>query len=396
MKSIQTIGVFFGGKSPEHDISIITGELIISALKGLGYTVIPVYVDKKGAWFTGDILGDIKVFTKNQADALKGLNRIILDLEESHGTIVLKTKGIFRSAKTYTIDLAFPAFHGMNGEDGTVQGMFEMLGVPYVGCDVAASAMTMDKVVTKQLYRASKIPTVPFLAFHFSEWQKSRKETLTHIASSLKGNLFVKPARLGSSIGISKSHNQKELEFAMDVAFHYEDKVIVEEAVDNLMDITCCLIGNEEPIASLLQESSYGKDFFSYEDKYLNGGGAQLGKAKDAMVIPARLDAKTTQAIQETAKNVYILLGCSGIARVDFLYDTKAKKFYANEVNTMPGTLYHHLWKKSGIELDDLMKRLIGYALERDESKQRFTYTFESSVLSQAGSAKFGPKTKIS
>jgi D-alanine-D-alanine ligase len=396
MKSIQTIGVFFGGKSPEHDISIITGELIISALKGLGYTVIPVYVDKKGAWFTGDILGNITLFTKNKTDAMKGLDRIVLDMEESRGLMVLKTKGILGNAKKYSIDLAFPAFHGMNGEDGTVQGMFEMLGLPYIGCDVASSAITMDKVATKMLYTASKIPTVPYCSFSFSQWENSRKTVLATIASTLKGNLFVKPARLGSSIGISKSHNQKELEFAMDVAFHYEDKVIVEEAVDNLMDITCCLIGNEEPVASLLQESSYGKDFFSYEDKYLNGGGAQLGKAKDAMVIPARLDVKTTQAIQETAKNVYTLLGCSCIARVDFLYDTKAKKFYANEVNTMPGTLYHHLWKKSGVELDELVKRLIHSALERDEKKQRFTYTFESSVLSQAGSAKFGPKTKIS
>ena len=215
---------------------------------------------------------------------------------------------------------------------------------------------------------------------------------LAEIKSTLKGNLMVKPARLGSSIGISKTHNPKELEFALEVALHYEDKVIVEEAVDNLMDVTCCIIGNDEPVASLLQESAYQKDFFSYEDKYLKRGGAQLGKAQDAIVIPARLDKITTHKIQETAKYIYTYIGCSGIARVDFLYDTKNKEFYANEINTMPGTLYHHLWKKSGIELGELLQKLISYAEERQTAKNRLMYTFESSILSQAGSAKLQTK----
>jgi D-alanine-D-alanine ligase len=387
MSPNQTIGVFFGGKSPEHDISIITGELIISGLKGLGYKVIPVYIDKSGSWFTGEALNDLKLFTKNQTDKLKGLDKIVLDLEESRGKMVLKTKGLLNSS-SYTIDLAFPAFHGMNGEDGTVQGMFEMLGIPYVGCDVAASAITMDKVATKLLYDASGIPTVPFLYFTFSQWEKSRKDVLSEIKKTLTGNLFVKPARLGSSIGISKAHDAKELELALELAFHFEDKVIVEEAVDNLMDITCCLIGNNEPVASELQESSYGKDFFSYEDKYLNGGGAQLGKAKDAFMIPARLPVETTRKIQDLAKFIYTYIGCSGIARVDFLYDTKKKKFFANEINTMPGTLYSHLWQKSGIELPVLLQKLIDFAREKYAAKNRLMYTFESSVLSQAGSAK--------
>jgi D-alanine-D-alanine ligase len=387
MDKIKNIGVFFGGKSPEHDISIITGELIISGLKGLGYNVVPVYLDKNGNWFTGNTLGDLKTFTNHETEKTKGLDRIVIDLEQSRGKLILKTKNVL-GPTTYSIDLAFPAFHGINGEDGTVQGIFEMLGLPYVGCDVASSAIAMDKVTTKLLYLATGIPTVPFSYYQYWLWDKSRKDVLSNIKSNLKGNLFVKPARLGSSIGISKAHNPKELEFALEVAFHYEDKVIVEEAVDNLMDVTCCLIGNENPVASLLQESAYNKDFFSYEDKYLVGGGAQLGKATQSFIIPARLDEATSKEIQNTAKEVYSLVGCTGIARIDFLYDTKAKKYYANEINTLPGTLYHHLWKKSGIELDELFRRLIGYADERFKAKKRITYTFDSSVLSQAGSVK--------
>jgi D-alanine-D-alanine ligase len=394
MNKEKTIGVFFGGKSPEHDISIITGELIISGLIGLGYPVIPVYVDKKGSWFTGEILGDLKVFTQNQSEKFSGLDRIYLDLEASRGKMVLKTKSII-NPKIYSIDIAFPAFHGMNGEDGTAQGLFEMFGMPYVGCDVTSSAIAMDKVMTKLLYDASGIPSVPFLYFRFDQWQKSQAEVIKEIKKKLKGNIFVKPARLGSSIGISKTHNAKELEFAMEVAFHYEDKVIVEEAVDDLMDVTCCVIGNDTPQASLLQESAFGKDFFSYEDKYLKDGGAQLGKATQSYVIPARLDKETTHKIQETAKFIYSYIGCSGIARVDFLYDTKKKTFYANELNTMPGTLYNHLWQKSGIELPELLTKLITFAEEKFAAKNRLRYTFESSVLSQAGSAKLsGSKLK--
>lgn len=386
MKHMMTVGVFWGGKSPEHDISIITGELVVSGLKGLNYPVVPIYLDKAGRWYIGEELGNIEVFTKHQLDNFKNLQEYYLDLSKSQGKIVFKKKKLM--GEEVTIDLAFPAFHGMNGEDGTIQGLFEIIGIPYVGCDVAASAITMDKVTTKLLYDAVHIPTVPFLFYSYPDWKKSPKTTIGEIRKKLKGNLFIKPARLGSSIGISKAHNEKELENSLEVAFHYEDKVIVEEAVDTLMDVTCCVIGNDDPVPSLLQESSFGKDFFSYEDKYLKGGGAQLGKAEQSMFIPARLDKKTTKEIQDTAVAIYKYIGCSGIARVDFLYDTKTKHFYANEINTLPGTLYHHLWKKSGVELPELLQKLIDYALARHDDNERKTQVFESSVLSQSSGVK--------
>jgi len=385
---MKTIGVFFGSRSPEHDVSIITGELIISGLKKLPYEIMPVYIDKKGQWFIDKQLSSIKVFSEGKYENLK-LHSYYLDINESQGKLVFKQKGII--GKKIIIDLVFPAFHGQNGEDGTFQGICEMLNVPYVGCDTTASAITMDKALTKFIYQAANIPTTEFIAFEKNDWYKNNKNVFAQ-TKSLQFPLIIKPARLGSSIGMSKAKNQKELEFAIEVALHYDSKVVVEECVENLMDLTCCLIGNEYPRPSLLQESAFSSGFFSYEDKYLKGGGVQTGNATKSIIIPARLDEKTARLIQQTAVKVYQLLGCSGIARVDFLYNKKTRDWFANEVNTLPGTLYHHLWKASGITFENLLKNLIAYAQERYHDKNQLTSTFKSSILQKASSTKLSLK----
>lgn len=382
----QTIGVFFGSRNPEHDVSIITGQLIISGLKKLNYSVYAVYLDKQGKWYLGESFAHLKQFTDPTTTFKERDREWYLDMQESQGKLIFKKKGF--GGERIQIDVAFPAFHGQNGEDGTFQGMCELLNVPYVGCDVTSSAVTMDKVLTKLLYRSSDIPTSEFLFFTKDEWDTDAEKGVKEIAQTLHFPVIVKPARLGSSIGISKAKDEKELRFAMEVAFHYDAKVIVEVCVQDLMDVTCAVIGNEKPIPSLLQESVFKDDLFSYEDKYLEDGGAQLGNAQNSIIIPARLDDATTKQIQALALKTHRLIGCSGIARVDFLYDTKAKKIYANEVNTLPGTLYHHLWKKSGIDLPELLEKLIGFAKERHEEKKTYTHTFASDLLKKANSVK--------
>lgn len=309
----------------------------------------------------------------------------MIDEEASRGKLVFKQKKIF--GKTITIDLAFPALHGSYGEDGTIQGLFEMFDIPYVGCGVTASAIAMDKVFTKLLYRAHAIPTTNFIFFTSREWT-SEKENIMREAIAMHFPLFVKPARLGSSIGISKAANEKELEFAIEMALHYDTKVIVEEGVENLIDITCAVLGNDEPIASLLQESAFAGDFFNYEEKYIKGGGAQTGTAEKKIIIPARLDERTTQEIRNAAIRIFKLFGCSGIARVDFLYDKTAQQWCANEINTIPGTLYHHLWKASGIPFEELLKRLINLAEETHREKNSVATAFASDILTQAASGK--------
>ncbi len=382
----MTIGVFFGSRNPEHDVSIITGQLIISELKKRGYTVIPIYIDKNGDWFSHEKLGTLKFFTdQNFDEKLKEMTTCTIKFNAQNHTLIIKNKKIL--SKEIIIDLAFPAFHGMNGEDGTVQGLFELSNIPYVGCDVSSSAMTMDKIITKQIYKSAEIQTTAFTYFTQIDWATNKDLVLSRI-QLLNWPLFVKPARLGSSIGITKARDTQELENACEVALHYDNRIIVEESVENLKDITCAVLGNAEPMPSLIQESSFRGEHFSYEAKYLEDGGAQLGNAQNSIIIPANINKETTKKVQDMAVEIYKLFGCTGTARVDFLYDTKEEKVYANEINTMPGTLYHHLWKASGIEISTLLEKLIDLANQQHKEKNKITMTFKSNLLNHANSIK--------
>lgn len=388
----MNIGVFFGSRNTEHDISIITAQLIISTLKGLNYTVTPVYISKKGEWLIGDELGSLFSFTdpkKNVTDEKK-FTQYFLDLENSSGKLVFRKKGL--SGKTVQVDLAFPALHGAYGEDGSIQGIFEMFNVPYVGCGVAASAIAMDKALTKQIMKADNIPTTKFLYLQNSDWEADHKAVIERVKKELKFPVFVKPVHGGSSIGIAKVKDLADLENKIEVAFYYDDKVIVEEGVSDLADLTCCVIGNDQPQTSLVQESVFAADLFDFEEKYLKDGGAQLGKSESGVIIPARVDEATKRKVQEMAKAVYKALGCTGIARVDFLCNKKTNELFANEVNPLPGTLYHHLWKASGVEVDKLVEKLIDFAKEVHGKKQKVNQTFESSVLSNLNSTKLKSK----
>jgi len=388
---MKTVGVFFGSRSPEHDVSIVTAQLIIDGLKKLNYPVVPVYINKSGNWLIGEELGNLKNFTDEgiKIGDEKKYQQYFLDLEQSRGKIVFRKKGI--GGKTVIIDIAFPAFHGSFGEDGTMQGLFEMFQIPYIGCGVAASAVSMDKAFVKQLCCSENIPTTKFVFVNKTDWKNIKPEVLEKI-SKLNFPLFVKPVHLGSSIAISKVGDKKDLDEKIEVAFYYDEKIIVEESVNNLMDVTCCVIGNKELIASELQESAFSAELFDFEEKYLKDGGTQLGKSENGLIIPARLDDKISNEIKNTAKTVYKLVGCSGIARVDFLFDKEAEKFFVNEINPLPGTLYHHLWKASGIEFSDLLDKLIIYAEDRHKNEQDLSFTFKSSLLTNLNSQKLNSK----
>lgn len=393
MKEIKNIGVFFGGKSPEHDISIITGELIISVLKKMPeYKVIPVYLDKQEKFFIDEKLGSLSFFSADgYQEKLMPLGGYELDLDASQDRLVFNKKGLF-SKTSIQIDLVFPAFHGNLGEDGSIQGLLNIFNTPYVGCEVAASAVAMDKILTKIFYRGLDIPTTKFIAYSRSQWEEKKETILEEAKQSLQWPVFVKPPHLGSSIGITKVSSLSDLEQACEVVLHYDDQLLIEEGVENLLDITCAVRGYKNPQASLLQESSFSADLFSYEDKYLNDGGAQLGQAEKKMIIPANLDEATTKNIQDASLKIFQSLGCSGIARFDFLYNKVTKQYFANEINPFPGTLYHHLWQKSGVEIDVLVRGLISDALIRQQEKDNSTYSFSSEVLSQLKGLKLAHK----
>ncbi|NCN21998.1 D-alanine--D-alanine ligase [Candidatus Falkowbacteria bacterium] len=387
MSKIKNIGVFFGGKSPEHEISIITGQLIISELKKYeSYRIIPIYLDKQERFFSDDSLGSLAFFSQDGYEKkLNSLMNYDLSLKESVNKLVFKSTSIF--PKKIVIDLAFPAFHGNLGEDGSMQGLFNIFNIPYVGCDAPASAIAMDKILTKIFYQGLGIKTTKFLSYSLVDWNKNSEIILKEVETNLRWPVFVKPPHLGSSIGITKVKKIEDLSNAIEVALHYDTKVIVEESVENLMDITCAVIGHKEPIASLIQESSC-EEMFSYDDKYLDEGGAQLGRADSKIFIPARLDEEISEEIRATSKKIFTALGCSGISRFDFLYNKETKEFFANEINPMPGTLYHHLWQKSGIEISDLINLLISSALEKQEEKNKTVFSFSTTVLSKLKNSK--------
>lgn len=382
MKELKNIGVFFGGKSPEHDISIITGQLIIAELKKMPeYQVVPVYLDKQEKFFIAPELGSLSFFSADNYQAeLAAYGGYNLNLEASSDSLCFEKKGLL-SKKEIKIDLVFPAFHGNLGEDGSMQGLWNVFGVPYVGCDVAASSVAMDKVLTKIFYQGLNIPTTKFVVFNRSQWLANKEKAMQEVSSSLHLPVFVKPPHLGSSIGITKVKKFADLEQACEVALHYDDKVLIEEGVENLVDLTCAVRGYQNPQASLIQESSFDVDMFSYEDKYLSDGGAQLGQAKQKITIPADLEPEISAAIQTTAKKIFSSLGCSGTARFDFLYNRVTKEYFANEINPLPGTLYHHLWQKSEVSINQLIRGLIADAILRHQEKEEITYTFSSEVL---------------
>jgi len=390
---MKKIGIFFGSRTPEHDVSIITAQLIISGLRDLGHEATPIYIGKNGRWYIGKQLDSVMFFReKNKEEKLSQMKSYHLDMEASTDKMVFFRDGIMPGK--IEIDLAFPALHGTNGEDGTVQGIFELVNVPYVGCGVASSAVAMDKILTKIFFQGLGIPAVDFVPLDKQRWDKSPDKAMALIEKKLTWPMIVKPARLGSSIGIAKVRTKKELELAIEVALHYDDKILVEKCVENLMDVTCAVIGNNEPRASLLQESLFRDELFSYQDKYLNDGGAQTGRAEKDIIIPARLDEKITKEIQEMSVKIFKALDCSGIARFDFLYDKDDRSFYANEINTLPGTLYNHLWEKSGLNLKELLAELIKLAEERHEVKKKLILNFDSDILNYAESAKLKLKAR--
>ena len=279
--------------------------------------------------------------------------------------------------------------HGTYGEDGSLMGLLRMANVPFVGCDMAASAVAMDKAFTKQLLEHESVPVTPFVWFTKSEYEKNKQAFLEKIAK-LKYPLFVKPVHLGSSIGITKIKQPSELENAIEVALHYDDKVLVEEGVENLIEVTLPIIGNDELTLASVERPLNKTEFFDFNDKYLSGGKKGGGANSNYSEIPAQIGDALTKQAQELGKKTYKILGCAGIARVDFLIDGKTNKVFVNEVNLLPGSLYHHNWKKSGISGVELVTKLILLAEARFSETQKLTHTFSSDILSKVG----GPKVQ--
>jgi D-alanine-D-alanine ligase len=382
-----TVAVIFGSRSAEHDVSIITA--LSAVIKPLELTkqfnVVPVYIAKNGAWYSHDSLKKIATFQSNIDAHLAKLKPVQIDLNNGFGLVFPGLK-----AKQQKIDIVFPATHGTFGEDGALMGLLEMANVPYVGCDLSSSVVSMDKVLAKLIVAAQNIQT-PKMAFISSgEFAADPKAFVARVSSQLKYPVFVKPAHLGSSIGITRVASESELLNAVEVAAHYDNKILVEEAVENLVEVTVPILGNHELTTAQPEEPIQGDDFFDFETKYLRQGkGKVAGKATSEQGaqgyshLPARISDELQQKCLDTAQAVYKALGCVGTARVDLLLDSKTGVVYFNEVNPLPGSLYAHNWRSVGISNVALVEQLVALALARHEERQRVATVFTTNFLQQ-------------
>jgi len=383
---MKTIAVIFGSRSTEHDVSIVTAlSSIIKPLEFTGeYRVEAVYIAKDGSWYWDDRLKDIELFRSGEIeDFMKKAPKVLLLFDDG---LTLVKSSQFAGRKMYRkIDVVFPATHGTYGEDGDLMGLLEMANVAYVGCGVAASAVAMDKVLSKMVTGAAGVDNPRWLSL-FSK--KIVPADIKMISKQLDYPLFVKPAHLGSSIGISRVEKESELMNALEVAAHYDDRIIVEEAVNNLVEVTLPIMGNGEPQPALLEQPlTKPEDFFDFDTKYMQGGkkgksGSKSG-SQGYSQIPAELPKDLYDKAVKVGLDVYAVLGCSGIARVDMLIDSKSKKVYFNEVNPLPGGLYAHNWNRAGISNVELVTRLVDLAFERWQDRQKLTTAFSTNYLKQ-------------
>jgi len=387
---MKTVAVIFGGRSTEHDVSIVTA--LSSIIKPLEltkkYRVEAIYIAKDGTWYWDDRLKDIRLFQKGLEQFLHKTNPA--SIQFTGGMTLVKSSGIAGRKTRRKVDIAFPATHGTFGEDGSLMGLLRMVNIPFVGCDMDASVLAMDKVLAKQVAGVHGIKVTDYETVNSSSFARESNKIVSKIEKKLKYPLFVKPAHLGSSIGISRAENKTDLRNAIEVATHYDDKVLVEEEVANLVEVTLPIIGNYQLKPALLERPlTDPEDFFDFDTKYLAGGkkgGGKKGTAKGSQgysELPAKLPKNLYEEAEKTGLDAYRALGCQGIARVDMLIDSKTDEVYFNEVNPLPGSLYAHNFRAAGISNVELVEELVRLAEERWQHDASRNTVFQTNFLQQ-------------
>lgn len=346
------VAVIFGGRSGEHEVSLVSATSIIKALNPQKYEVKEVGITLEGIWLEGP--GSLEKFKKKDFSGLKTVNFSMEDDDKG-------------------FDIAFPVLHGPYGEDGTIQGLFEMLNLPYVGCGVLASSTCMDKLQTKAIWESANLPVVPYVSMTRSAWAKEEDEIVKKIEEKFGYPCFIKPANMGSSVGISKAKNKDQLIKAIHDAAKYDSRILVEQGID-AREIESAVLGNDNPVVAVPGEVIVGGEFYDYFDKYVNG--------KSSCEIPAKMAPKLIDEVKELALKAYKVLDCSGLARVDAFLDRKTNKFYLNEINTMPGftsiSMYPKMMEAAGLGYEDLIDKLIALGFERFDERRKNKVAFDS------------------
>ena len=389
------VAMIFGGKSVEHEVSVISGIQAILSMDTDKYEVIPVYMTKKNEMYIGEDIGNIEAYKDIKA-LLDRSRRVIMINENGRVKLMpFPLKKIGKNPET-EIDIAFPVVHGTNVEDGAFQGYLKTIGIPFVGCDVTASAIGMDKYIMKAVLKEGNVPVLDARIYTLSDY-KEIDTLLDNVEKEIGYPAIVKPVNLGSSVGISVAKNRVELTNSIDDAFRYATKVLVEHAISSLREINCSVLGDEnDAIASECEEPLHTEDILSYEDKYVSNSknGGSKGMASVSRKIPAEISPKLREEIRDMAVKSFKLLGCNGVARIDFMIDEESGKLYFNEINTIPGSLSFYLWEPVGVPYKELLSRMIDLCLKRARREEGLTFTFDTNILNSAsfGGSKGGAK----
>ena len=394
------VAVFYGCRSVEHEVSIISAVQAMHSIDREKYDVTPVYVTKSGEMYTGEKLFTIEEY-RNLPELLKNCKKVNFARENGKVLMKYENSGLFSKQKTVAIDVAFPVVHGTNCEDGTIQGFFEFLDLPYVGCDIISSAVGMDKAVFKDVLKNAGLPVLDCLCYRAREYMTDKENITNSILNKIGLPLIVKPVNLGSSVGISKVNTEAELDEALTLAFSFADKVLVEHAVTAIREINCSVLGDADNCeASVCEEPFMNDEILSYEDKYMGNsknGGQSKGMASLGRKIPADLSEDKSNEIRTLACNIFKAIGANGVVRIDFIIDTDTDTVYANEINTIPGSLAFYLWDATGVPYKELINRLIDLAFKRQRNRDNLTYTIDTNILSGVsfGGAKGAKGSKI-
>lgn len=381
----KQIGVIFGSRSCEREVAIISAVQLMRHADREKYDIIPVYIDETGHWYTGEKLKDIESFKPFRPEST-GITRVFPDLSSGSGALltVQKGSGLFAKEKieiVARIDIYIIVMHGLNGEDGTLQGLMELANVPYTSTGVAGSAVGMDKIMMKQIFRGAGLPVLPGVWFTRAEFENGRDTVIRKVEAEIGYPVFVKPANLGSSIGVSRADDAETLAESLELAFEYDRRVLVEKGLDKPIELNCSVLGYDgEEEASPIEMPINNDEFLDFKDKYLTSGGNK-GMASLHRVLPAPIEDGLKNHIQEMSRTIFRLLDCKGVVRIDYMFDRKSEKTYITEINTIPGSLAFYLWENAGMPYSSLIDRMVCCAVKAHEDKNRANYAYTSDIL---------------
>ena len=379
------LGVLFGSRSCEREVAIISAVQLMNHVDTEKYDVIPVYISEQGVWYTGDALRDIHTYTPFDPGK-KGITQVALDITAGSGALLTTkpAKSLFGHPEQVVaarLEVCVVVMHGLNGEDGTLQGMLELANLPYTSTGVAGSAIGMDKIMMKQFFRGAELPVLPGVWHTRAQWDDDRDKVLDHIEEALGYPVFVKPANLGSSIGVSRADDREGLTDSLELAFDYDRRVLVEQGLDKPIELNCSVLGYDSDVeASPIEMPLSGDEFLDFREKYMASGGSK-GMASLHRVLPAPIEDSLRDSIQEMSKDIFRMLDCKGVVRIDYMFDRATEQLYITEINTIPGSLAFYLWENAGVKYSRLIDRMVDCARKAHEDKNLRNYAYTSDIL---------------